>query len=121
MYLVVYKCQLNSTYSNQSQCRELMISSKKGDISAACDDPQNRKLAESQAADPYVSKYRNFVPFSKKMTGGGGGVARRAPSYSYPTITFSFYLQIPQRNDTSPFWKGTVPTSGVTLIIFVGR
>ena len=57
MYLVVYKCQLNSTYSNQSQCRELMISSKKGDISAACDDPQNRKLAESQATIPYVNTY----------------------------------------------------------------
>ena len=36
-----------------------------------------------------------------------------------PLLHFSFYPNIPQRNDTSPFWKSTVPTSGVTLTYFI--
>ena len=47
----------------------------------------------------------------------GGGVSRDALLVIHiPLLHFSFYRQIPQRNDTSPFWKSTVPTSGVTLL-----
>jgi len=52
----------------------------------------------------------------------GGRVSRDALLVIHiPLLHFSFYPKIPQRNDTSPFWKSTFPTSGVTLTILFGR
>ena len=50
----------------------------------------------------------------------GGRVSRDALLVIHiPLLHFSFYPKIPQRNDTSPFWKSTVPTLGVTLTYFI--
>ena len=50
----------------------------------------------------------------------GGRVSRDALLVIHiPLLHFSFYPNIPQRNDTSPFLEKYGPHSGVTLTYFI--